>query len=297
MRKYLFILLLGLFFINPVFGEIVAKTSNQYNDYYNMNPVMNNILSESILIIPKDVLNNVSSIDSITFTCSKNTTNPPTNNLIIRLFKYYGFGVFSQLDNTYITPSQCIDFAYQIHWNLFYAQTIDHNYDYGLGFYSTESGNGSWEYIYLNDNFTNGYNGTAYSWLNVSTNTPIINVSVVDISGYNYIINGSSIRNVPFINIYGIREIPTPTPTPTPIETPIITNNSLGIPLNNSTNSNDLYNISNNPNGLNEISIGNGTGETVGSITDKINASSLGYTVFGFIIFIIRFFNIKEDVN
>jgi len=293
-KKFLLLLLILNIYTIPVSSELVAKTSEQNNDYINMTINSNNILTEIILIIPKESLNNVHSINALQFPCSKNFYNQPDNNLIIRFFKYYGFGVFSPLDNSYITPSQCQDYLYQITWNLFLVEEVDHNYDYAFGMYSNNVINGSWEYPYLSE-YGNLTNNQSYSWLNISNNNAIINVSIVDMNGLSYTNNSSSLKNYPSFKVLGTLEIPsTPTPTPYPTNTPSLplNNSQYGTPLNNSTNLNDLNNLSNNPNAINEIYIN--SNETVGSLMEKAESASLGYTVFGFMIFIIRFFSIKK---
>jgi hypothetical protein len=288
MKKNIIIILLLLFInILNVSAITVARTSNKYDSYVNMTNNSNNILSEIIIIIPKEILSNVDTINALQFVCSKNSLNPPNQNLVFRFFKYYGYGIFSPIDNSYILPSQCIDFSYQIKWNLYNIETVDHNYDYAFGMYSNSVDNGSWEYIYLSEyaNLSNPYD---YSWLNISNNNPLsYNVSIVDINGNNFYDNGSKLRNNPYFKVYGtlISETPTPTPTPTPTET-VIGDSKYGTSLNNSTNLNDLNNTVNNPNALNNISIGN---TTVGSITTEISNLALPFTFLGFLIFCIRF--------
>lgn len=223
-KKILCILLILVVYTNPVFGEQVAKTSPQYDDYINMTDISNNVSAEIILIIPKEALNNTDSITSLQFLCYQNFYNPPTRNLIFRFFKYYGAGVFSPIDNSFILPSQCIEpYGYQITWNLYSPEIVDHNYDYAFGMYSVELGTGSWEYRYLSD-YADLSNPYSYSWVNVSTNAPIINVSILDIIGAEYTTNGSTLRNFPSFKVLGTAEItPTPTPTPGPTNIPMPT--------------------------------------------------------------------------
>ncbi len=297
MKKIL--IFIGIFIlINNVSASVlIAQTSsNNQSNIINITGYANNISSEFIEIIPKETLENASTISSIRFWCGYDfTSGLPNHNLEIRFFKYIGFGTYSPIDNTYLTPSQCQDsYAYNVNWILFNEETIDHNYDYAVGFYSNGVTVSGWEFPMILESHISNYSDYNIAWVNVSDGlftTPIINESILDINGLDYSINGDNIRHVSTLQIYGSLTIP-PTPTPTPTGTP----NNLGTPLNNSTNLNDLNNLSNNPNALNQIQIGLNTTETVGSIANKINASALGYTVFGFMIFIIRFFSIKKGV-
>jgi len=290
MNKYIFLIIINILIIQSVHGELVASPSNQYVHSLNMTERANNIFDEIIIIVPKEALTNVHSINAIQFWCTKTANDYPNQNFVIRFFKYYGLGVFEPIDNTYITPSQCFDFAYSINWNLYNIEIIDHNYDYAIGMYSNSVTSGSWQQQFINSSDINTFNLSLYShsWNNITTQTPIINVSIVDMNGLQYYYQGDDVIQIAGIKLYGTLESITP-PTPTPIPTTAPLNNSDEIGLNN------LHNLSNNPQRVSSISIGNNN--TVGSIVAEIESISLGFTVFGMMIFIIRFFSIKKEVN
>jgi hypothetical protein len=242
MRKILIFIFLLLVVLSPALGSIVAITGNGGMTPLNLTENSNSIAQQFITIIPKEALINTGSITGIRFYCTKGATYP-NQNLIIRVYKSYGLGVFELLDNTYITPSQCEDFMYPITWTLFDVIPVDHSYDYALGMYSNSVTVGGWTQGYINNTNIIDNNLTAYSyaWRNVTTVLPIINVSVLNVIGTGFIPVPyyDEIRNIDGLTIYGIFELPpTPTPTATPLPTSTIAPDTT--PLTDGTNPGNL---------------------------------------------------------
>jgi len=218
-RTIIFIILILLIPSSASAIKIAGTTDSANIELLNMTTYANNVFDEVIQIIPKEALVDAESITQIRFWCGYNNTNGlPNQNLVFRFFKYYGAGVFSPIDNSYILPSQCQDnYGYLITWNLYSEEIIDHNYDYAFGVYSNSVTESSWD-LPVTTNIT-GIDPIRYNWLNTTTSAPIINESIVDLNGANYQYNSVDIRAVSLLNVYGNTISPTPTPEPTPTGT------------------------------------------------------------------------------
>jgi hypothetical protein len=238
--KLFFVCVCLLVISSNVDASVIAITGNGGMTTLNMTMNSNNITHQFITIIPKEALTNANTITGIKFYCSKAVIEP-NQNMIIRLYKYYGAGIFELLDNTYITPSQCEDVMYPITWSLFDVVSVEHSYDYAIGMYSNTVTSGAWIQGYTNTTniIANNLTSYSYAWRNITTAAPIINVSVINVVGTGFIPVPyyDDIRNIDGLTVYGTFE---PSPTPTPAPTPTFTIAPDTTPLTDGTNPGNL---------------------------------------------------------
>ncbi len=302
MIKLIYLILLILIFNINIASSVslVAETTLTDNYYINMSVYGNNINNQVIETIPKEVLSNVSSFEVIKFICGYNysVNNKPDANLNFRLYIYSGDYIL--IDNNYITPSQCDDsYAYPITWVLTNPITVNHNYDYAIGFYSnSNTNNGSWQIASLWN--TTGKAPYYYSWVNVTDGiyiNPIINESIYDVNHNLFNVLEGTIRHISSIKVYGTLESSTPTPTPTPTPTgtdlPIDSGTGTNSTLPSIYNENSYTNMNNNslPNnsiGFKQLLEDNGYASNIVGFVSMFQDCSPIFVIMGMLLFIAK---------
>lgn len=299
MKYFIFVFCLILL-LSSAKGDIeIAKTTHTYESAINTTIYANNITHQIISNIPYTILNNATTISALRITCSRQFTGvfggtSPTSNFIFRFYRYHTEGNYELLDNAYITPSQCIDYGFVIQWNLYNIISIDHSYNYAIGYYSNNETIGTW-YLPASTNYT--LFGDQGHWLNVTNSSDYLaNESITDPYTAPIIINGNeTVGHIPLSVIGSI--VPTPTPT-SPPTTPTPGGTPSGGTVNQNFSNETYKNIGNMPlgnssTGIASVLSGAGYGNSLNGLIQFIKDIIGLFTFFGFILFLIKFYNAK----